>query len=88
MRLRVSAHKFDNLLVAQRNSRLFLAFLILLEELCELLVVFEFLLFHRDDCPDISFEMLQMTHDNLLLLYKIVDVLCIFRQHSFFLMRR
>lgn len=88
VRLSVSAHKFYRLLVAQRDRRLFLALLVLLEELCELLVVFEFLLFHGDDRTDVLFEMLQMTHDYLLLLHKIIDVSRILCQHSFFLVGR
>ena len=66
-----------SVLILRSTSLLLVAFLILLEKFCELLVISELLLFHRHDLVDVCLEILQVVHKDFLISNKVIDISCV-----------
>ena len=74
IRLSICADKLDMVLLTESDIRFLLSIFILGQEVCKLTVELEFLLFHRDNSPNILLEVLQVPKENLLFLHEIIDV--------------
>lgn len=55
----------------------FITVFVFCQEGCELLVIFEFLLFHRDDVVDMLFKVTKVVHKHSLIFHKLINLLVI-----------